>query len=308
MAIGEAQADPNRHPNRPGALRPRPRPPSSLNIACCANGTYFQITPTNAVFERFYDDLRNEYVALRPKQDPETSAIAEEKRDKTLRWVEGENALLTERQATAAQMRFALTALMGAALLGALILAGIFGVSTERAVKGLIERTAELEKESNVRHEAESTLRQVQKMEAVGQLTGGIAHDFNNLLTIILGNLDTMKRRIEAASNPESASDLVRKLKKPLDSAMQGTNSAAQLTQRLLSFSRRQTLEPARIDLNRLVSDMLELPAMTKTRFPTLLVLPSSAPIGPPTAKPDAAPANFPQMDIAGLPSTNLRL
>jgi signal transduction histidine kinase len=58
-------------------------------------------------------------------------------------------------------------------------------------------------------------------MEAVGQLTGGIAHDFNNLLTIIIGNLDTIKRRIANAANPGNVTELVGKLAKPIDSALQ---------------------------------------------------------------------------------------
>jgi CheY-like chemotaxis protein len=94
-------------------------------------------------------------------------------------------------------------------------------------------------------------------LEAVGQLTGGIAHDFNNLLTIIIGNLDTMRRQLAKA--PETAAEFAKKLAKSLDSATKGANSAAQLTQRLLAFSRRQALEPARVDLNRLVTDMLEI-------------------------------------------------
>jgi signal transduction histidine kinase len=93
----------------------------------------------------------------------------------------------------------------------------------------------------------------------VGQLTGGIAHDFNNLLTIILGNLDTLRRQIAAAVNPGDLQPLIGKMTKPLDAAMQGAKSAAQLTQRLLAFSRRQALEPSRIDMNRLIVGMLDL-------------------------------------------------
>ena len=168
-----------------------------------------------------------------------------------------ERDLLAERQARAASLRYGLAILIGVALIVATILAGTLAVSTRRALRGLIERTAELEKESKLRHEAEETLRQAQKMEAVGQLSGGIAHDFNNLLTVIIGNLDTVRRQFE--NMPATPNELAARLMKPIDSAMRGAKNAAQLTQRLLAFSRRQALEPARVDLNRMVSDMLEM-------------------------------------------------
>ena len=145
------------------------------------------------------------------------------------------------------------------ALLAAILLATVLAISTRRAIQGLLALTAELDRESKLRQEAESTLRQAQKMEAVGQLTGGVAHDFNNLLTVIMGNLDTMRRQLAAAANPGDAAALVAKLTKPLDASIQGANSAAQLTHRLLAFSRRQPLEPSRVDANRLVSGMLDM-------------------------------------------------
>jgi signal transduction histidine kinase/FixJ family two-component response regulator len=168
-----------------------------------------------------------------------------------------EHDLLAQRQARAAELRYVLAALIGFALLAAMVLAAVLAVSTRDALRGLIVRTAELEAESKLRHEAEATLRQSQKMEAVGQLSGGIAHDFNNLLTIIIGNLDTIRRQLEKA--PQSAIEFAGKLAKPVESALKGANNAARLTQRLLAFSRRQALEPVRVDLNRLVTDMLEI-------------------------------------------------
>jgi signal transduction histidine kinase/CheY-like chemotaxis protein len=167
--------------------------------------------------------------------------------------------LLRSRQDTSRQLRLWLTTLTVLGLLAAIVLAGVLAVATRRAVSGLIDRTRELEAESKLRQEAESTLRQVQKMEAVGQLTGGIAHDFNNLLTIIIGNLDTMKRRLADLAKSNVAGDAIAKLETPLESAMKGAQSSAQLTQRLLAFSRRQTLEPERLDMNRMVSGMLEM-------------------------------------------------
>jgi CheY-like chemotaxis protein len=77
------------------------------------------------------------------------------------------------------------------------------------------------------------------------------------MLTIIIGNLDTLQRRLKDAG--QVASDLAAKLSRPIDMALQGARSAAELTRRLLAFSRRQALAPSQVDLNRLVASMSEL-------------------------------------------------
>ena len=99
--------------------------------------------------------------------------------------------------------------------------------------------------------QAEESLRQAQKMEAVGQLTGGIAHDFNNLLGAIGGSLEVLERRI----NENRTAGLDRFIGGARDAAKR----AAALTQRLLAFSRRQTLDPRPTDVGRLISSMEDL-------------------------------------------------
>ncbi|MGA7024929.1 MAG: response regulator [Pseudolabrys sp.] len=109
--------------------------------------------------------------------------------------------------------------------------------------------TRALYAEAERRDMAEQALRQSQKMEAVGQLTGGVAHDFNNLLTIIIGNLGIAKRGVVEA-----------RAERALNNALVGAERAAQLTQRLLAFSRRQPLNPRVLDINKLIvaiSDLL---------------------------------------------------
>ncbi len=97
----------------------------------------------------------------------------------------------------------------------------------------------------------EEQLRQSQKMEAVGQLTGGLAHDFNNLLTGIAGSLELMRTRIAQGRTAE--------LDRYLDIAQTAADRAASLTHRLLAFSRRQTLDPRPIGVDRVVTGMEEL-------------------------------------------------
>ena len=96
----------------------------------------------------------------------------------------------------------------------------------------------------------EARLRQVQKMDAVGQLTGGIAHDFNNMLAVVSGGLELAARAL--TTNPAAA-------RRHIDSAAEGADRAAALTRRLLAFSRQETLTSEAIHLGRLVADMRDL-------------------------------------------------
>lgn len=197
--------------------------------------------------------------ALKTIESAHAEGLSRSIRDELFTFLNAERALLNERQHMASSLRRWLAALIGVALIAAMVLTALLAIATRHAVADLIARTQELEEESLRRQEAEDSLRQVQKMEAVGQLSGGIAHDFNNLLTIIMGNLDTLKRRITDAKKDKNSKTIVTKLEKSVDAAMYGARSAAQLTQRLLAFSRRQALDPVRVDMNRLVTDMTDL-------------------------------------------------
>jgi len=124
----------------------------------------------------------------------------------------------------------------------------------EQAVR---ERTQELweanhalKAEAFEREAAEAQLRQVQKMEAVGQLTGGIAHDFNNMLAVVVGGIDLALRRLNGPR---------REVMMHLNNAMEGATRAAALTRRLLSFARSEPLLPERVDSKELIGGMSDL-------------------------------------------------
>jgi hypothetical protein len=126
--------------------------------------------------------------------------------------------------------------------------------------KRVQERTAQLARSNETlkaeiaeRKQAEAQLVQAQKMEAIGNLTGGMAHDFNNLLGVIIGNLDLLQDLVK--SNPE-ANELATEA---LDAALRG----AELTRRLLAFSRRQSLQPVLININELVDGITKLLSRT---------------------------------------------
>lgn len=97
---------------------------------------------------------------------------------------------------------------------------------------------------------AQEKLQQVMKMEAVGNLSGGIAHDFNNLLTAIQGSLQLMEM-IEP--------DLGKDARECLSIALKSTKRGAELTSKLLAFSRKQTLKPVVLDINVMIRDLLGL-------------------------------------------------
>ncbi|MGI8704563.1 MAG: ATP-binding protein [Sphingomicrobium sp.] len=114
----------------------------------------------------------------------------------------------------------------------------------------LLEANEALKAEAEERQAAEAQLRQVQKMEAVGQLTGGIAHDFNNMLAVVVGGVDLARRRLNGPR---------REILAHLNNAMEGATRAAALTRRLLSFARSEPLLPERVEPSDLVGGMSDL-------------------------------------------------
>lgn len=113
---------------------------------------------------------------------------------------------------------------------------------TELALKNAVLKQQILQQAST-----EAQLRHVQKMDILGQLTGGIAHDFNNMLAVVVGNLEIAQLRLERGAADAG---------KFIGNALLGAGKAADLTKRLLAFSRRQTLRPAAIDVNACVHEM----------------------------------------------------
>lgn len=106
-------------------------------------------------------------------------------------------------------------------------------------------------------------IQQSQRMDALGQLTGGVAHDFNNLLTVILGNAEMLADRVTDERQ-----------KRMTDMILGASRRAAELTQRLLAFARKQALEPREVDVNALVQDFVPLLEQTVGEGVALEVVP----------------------------------
>lgn len=166
--------------------------------------------------------------------------------------IDSEHTLLDQRVATAAASiqrsntvaivlaAFGVLIVIGAIVLGWLTIGAMRERAAARADADVErERSAALEDAVSEATQAlraqEAKLRQVQKMEAVGQLTGGIAHDFNNMLAVVLGGLELARRTLK---NDPTGID------RHLDNATEGAHRAAALTRRLLAFSREEALNP----------------------------------------------------------------
>ena len=140
--------------------------------------------------------------------------------------------------------------------------ASVIDIDREKRAEEILERqvvarTEELENanrtliaEMSSRQDAEQQVRQLQKMEAIGHLSGGIAHDFNNMLAVVMSALNMAERRLAKGEKDDD---------KYLDMARDGAMRAANLTKRLLAFSRQQALAPKPVDANKLVAEMSDL-------------------------------------------------
>lgn len=116
--------------------------------------------------------------------------------------------------------------------------------------KGWFTHWVAVERDITDRRQWQQRLQQFQRLEAVGQLTGGVAHDFNNLLTVMLGNAEVLAEEL-SEDNPELAGHA--------RLVVQAGLHGAELTKRLLTFARRQPLEPMPLDINRVVRELEEL-------------------------------------------------
>ncbi|MCX7384429.1 MAG: ATP-binding protein [Alphaproteobacteria bacterium] len=123
--------------------------------------------------------------------------------------------------------------------------------------RDLTESRNRLEAEMAERENSETSLRQAQKLQAVGQLAGGIAHDFNNLLTAVVGALDLLRNRMPPGQD---------KMLRLVDNALQAAERGGKLTAQLLAFSRRQRLLPTPTDLNAAIGALSNLLGSTLGR------------------------------------------
>jgi signal transduction histidine kinase/CheY-like chemotaxis protein len=195
--------------------------------------------------------------AAAPRQLDPGNALMDQIREAITTMKAQERGLLQARERTTA--RQASLAQAGLVVNGLVILVLIFVTFRQGrtrlalAVSSAAElqtANAALKQELETREAAEAQVRQMQKMESIGQLTGGIAHDFNNMLAIVIGSLDIAKRRLDT----DRARALV-----CIDNALDGAHRAALLTARLLAFSRQLPLAPRALDVNKLVAGMSEM-------------------------------------------------
>ncbi len=156
-----------------------------------------------------------------------------------------------------AYRRRGLVSALGVALMDKGRVVGVLTVRSRQAQRFGEDETRFLESLANLlttilqRAHSEEALRHAQRLESVGQLTGGIAHDFNNLLTVIQGNLQVLEE-LPAIESDEYAQQL-------LASATRATHRGAELTGKLLAFSRRQVLQPSAVDVGAMLGSLADM-------------------------------------------------
>jgi PAS domain S-box-containing protein len=148
-------------------------------------------------------------------------------------------------------------------------------ISAIRNAAGGITHFVAVQRDITERRRLEAQLQQSQKLEAIGQLAGGIAHDFNNLLTPILGHAELLLRKLSSSE----------RLVRNVGEIQRAGRRAASLTRQLLTFSRRQMVEPQILDLNRVLAEVASLLRRTIGEGIELSVIPGE-PLGTVKADP----------------------
>ncbi len=123
--------------------------------------------------------------------------------------------------------------------------------------KGQVEGAVVTFFDATRRHAVEEQLRQSQKMEAIGQLTGGIAHDFNNLLSVVTGNIDLLITCLN--DSPDLPARAHEEIERRAMAASRAADRGAELTGRLLSFSRRRAHRPAILDITESIAHITDI-------------------------------------------------
>ena len=151
-----------------------------------------------------------------------------------------------------------------------------------------LESLATLLTTSLQRTQSEEALNHAQRLESVGQLTGGIAHDFNNLLTVIQGNLQVLEELPVLAGEPY-AQQLVA-------AAARASRRGAELTSKLLAFSRRQVLQPASVDVSAMLGSLAD---MLRRTLDQRIRIEVEAPVGCPPVLADPGQLESALLNIA---------